>query len=53
MLRPLEKGGRSTAYEVNWSLGEELPVDAERLAMEKELAEVSEKWAVIGLDPKA
>ena len=62
MLRPLEKGGRSTAYEIDWSLGGQSEVaaihealhaaDAGDFAMENELAELTKKWTVTGLEPK-
>lgn len=62
MLRPLEKGGRSTAYEIDWSLGGQSEVaaihealhsaDAGDFAMESELAELTKKWTVTGLEPK-
>ena len=62
MLRPLEKGGRSTAYEIDWSLGGQSEVaaihealhsaDAGDFAMENELAELTKRWTVTGLEPK-
>ena len=62
MLRPLEKGGRSTAYEIDWSLGGQSEVaaihealhsaEAGDFATENELAELTKKWAVTGLEPK-
>ena len=62
MLRPLEKGGRSTAYEIDWSLGGEHQVaaihealhaaDAGDFATKNELAELTKKWTVTGLELK-
>jgi hypothetical protein len=62
MLRPLGKGGRSTAYEIDWSLSGENEVaaihealysaDAGDFATESELAELIKKWTVTGLEPK-